>query len=88
MYVRVFQGEYRASMFEEWLRGFKEQQVPHTSEPSLINTLGDKVRIRSWQVTTTPTYIYFHTHLIFLQEINISKQKTTENLRLFTPNLC
>lgn len=44
------QGEYRTSLVEEWLNGFKEQQVPHTAEPNLINTLGDRVKIRSWQV--------------------------------------
>ncbi|TTB85611.1 Dynein heavy chain 1, axonemal [Bagarius yarrelli] len=48
-YLGPFTGEYRASMFEEWLRGCKEQEVPHTSEPSLISTLGDPVKIRSWQ---------------------------------------
>ncbi|MCJ8744212.1 hypothetical protein PDJAM_G00116030 [Pangasius djambal] len=53
-YLGPFTGEYRAVMFEEWLRGFKEQQVPHTSEPSLINTLGDKVKIRSWQIAGLP----------------------------------
>lgn len=36
-------------MAEEWLQGFKELGVPHT-EPNLISTLGDKVKIRSWQV--------------------------------------
>lgn len=39
-------------MADEWLRGFKEQGVPHTEEPNLISTLGDKVKIRSWQVRT------------------------------------
>uniref|UniRef100_A0A674D5A9 Dynein axonemal heavy chain 1 n=1 Tax=Salmo trutta TaxID=8032 RepID=A0A674D5A9_SALTR len=45
---------YRASMADEWLRGFKEQGVPHTEEPNLISTLGDKVKIRSWQITGLP----------------------------------
>jgi len=44
------QGEYRSAMAEEWLRGFKELTVPHTEQPNLISTLGDKVKIRSWQV--------------------------------------
>lgn len=37
-------------MAEEWIRGFKELEVPHTEQPNLIGTLGDKVKIRSWQV--------------------------------------
>lgn len=39
-------------MAEEWLYCFKELNVPHTNEPNLINTLGDPVQIRSWQVRT------------------------------------
>ncbi|XP_060766195.1 dynein axonemal heavy chain 1 [Neoarius graeffei] len=53
-YLGPFTGEYRASMFEEWLRRFTELQVPHTSEPSLINTLGNQVKIRSWQIAGLP----------------------------------
>lgn len=46
------QGEYRAAMAKEWLGCFKELDVPHTEEPNLISTLGDPVKIRSWQVRT------------------------------------
>ncbi|CDQ89402.1 unnamed protein product [Oncorhynchus mykiss] len=53
-YLGPFTGEYRASMADEWLHGFKEQGVPHTEEPNLISTLGDKVKIRSWQITGLP----------------------------------
>lgn len=49
------QGEYRSLMAEEWIRGFKELEVPHTQQPNLISTLGDKVKIRSWQVRNQPT---------------------------------
>lgn len=45
-------GEYRAAMAKEWLECFKELDVPHTEEPNLISTLGDPVKIRSWQVRT------------------------------------
>lgn len=40
-------------MAEEWLHCFKELDVPHTEEPNLINTLGEPVKIRSWQVRTS-----------------------------------
>ncbi|KAG7477961.1 hypothetical protein MATL_G00075170 [Megalops atlanticus] len=48
-YLGPFTGEYRAAMAKEWLQRFKELGVPHTEEPDLISTLGDKVKIRSWQ---------------------------------------
>lgn len=44
------QGEYRAAMAKELLKGFKELGVPHTDEPNLVSTLGDPVNIRTWQV--------------------------------------
>ncbi|KAM4613811.1 dynein axonemal heavy chain 1 [Polymixia lowei] len=53
-YLGPFTGEYRAAMAEEWLRGFKELSVPHTDEPNLVSTLGDPVKIRSWQIKGLP----------------------------------
>ncbi|RXN34314.1 dynein heavy chain axonemal [Labeo rohita] len=53
-YLGPFTGEYRLAMAEEWLRGFKELAVPHTERPNLISTLGDKVKIRSWQIAGLP----------------------------------
>ncbi|XP_051768758.1 dynein axonemal heavy chain 1 [Ctenopharyngodon idella] len=53
-YLGPFTGEYRSAMAEEWLRGFKELTVPHTEQPNLISTLGDKVKIRSWQIAGLP----------------------------------
>ncbi|KAK7907430.1 hypothetical protein WMY93_016042 [Mugilogobius chulae] len=53
-YLGPFTGEYRAAMAEEWLHCFKQLNVPHTREPNLINTLGDPVKIRSWQIAGLP----------------------------------
>ncbi|KAG7240353.1 hypothetical protein INR49_026924, partial [Caranx melampygus] len=53
-YLGPFTGEYRAAMAEEWLCCFKELSVPHTDEPNLMNTLGDPVKIRSWQISGLP----------------------------------
>uniref|UniRef100_A0A8C9SYH1 Dynein axonemal heavy chain 1 n=1 Tax=Scleropages formosus TaxID=113540 RepID=A0A8C9SYH1_SCLFO len=53
-YLGPFTGEYRISMAEEWLQKFKELGVPHTEEPNLISTLGDQVKIRSWQISGLP----------------------------------
>lgn len=44
------QGEYRAAMAKELLKGFKELGVPHTDVPNLVSTLGTPVNIRTWQV--------------------------------------
>lgn len=49
-------------MAEEWLRGFKELTVPHTERPNLISTLGDKVKIRSWQVRDRHISTSVHRH--------------------------
>uniref|UniRef100_A0A8C4NS28 Dynein, axonemal, heavy chain 1 n=1 Tax=Dicentrarchus labrax TaxID=13489 RepID=A0A8C4NS28_DICLA len=53
-YLGPFTGKYRAAMADEWMQCFKELSVPHTDEPNLINTLGDPVKIRSWQISGLP----------------------------------
>uniref|UniRef100_A0A3Q2Y7B3 Dynein heavy chain 1, axonemal n=1 Tax=Hippocampus comes TaxID=109280 RepID=A0A3Q2Y7B3_HIPCM len=53
-YLGPFTGSYRAAMAEEWLRSFKVLNVPHTDAPNLITTLGDPVKIRSWQLAGLP----------------------------------
>lgn len=44
------QGQYRTVLYNKWVKKLKAQNVPHTSEPTLIGTLGNPVKIRSWQV--------------------------------------
>ncbi|MGH0177674.1 UNVERIFIED_CONTAM: hypothetical protein FKN15_074253 [Acipenser sinensis] len=53
-YLGPFTGEYRAAMADEWLKKFDEFGVPHTKEPNLIGTLGEPVKIRSWQISGLP----------------------------------
>ncbi|XP_041081390.1 dynein heavy chain 1, axonemal [Polyodon spathula] len=53
-YLGPFTGEYRAAMADEWLKKFNEFGVPHTKEPNLIGTLGEPVKIRSWQISGLP----------------------------------
>ncbi|XP_072239156.1 dynein axonemal heavy chain 1 [Leuresthes tenuis] len=53
-YLGPFTGEYRAAMAEDWLRLFKDLSVPHTDTPDLLNTLGDPVKIQSWQMSSLP----------------------------------
>uniref|UniRef100_A0A8C6VBS7 Dynein axonemal heavy chain 1 n=1 Tax=Naja naja TaxID=35670 RepID=A0A8C6VBS7_NAJNA len=47
-------GQYRISLCEEWLSQLELHNVPHTKEPNLISTLGDPVKIRSWQIAGLP----------------------------------
>ncbi|KAM8930485.1 dynein axonemal heavy chain 1 isoform 1-T1 [Pelodytes ibericus] len=53
-YLGPFTGPYRMSLFDQWTKKLKELKVPCTQEPSLIGTLGDPVKIRSWQIAGLP----------------------------------
>ncbi|KAG8128294.1 hypothetical protein E2320_015160, partial [Naja naja] len=53
-YLGPFTGQYRISLCEEWLSQLELHNVPHTKEPNLISTLGDPVKIRSWQIAGLP----------------------------------
>uniref|UniRef100_A0A8C5QQJ6 Dynein axonemal heavy chain 1 n=1 Tax=Leptobrachium leishanense TaxID=445787 RepID=A0A8C5QQJ6_9ANUR len=53
-YLGPFTGSYRTALFDQWTEKMKELQVPCTAEPSLIGTLGDPVKIRSWQIAGLP----------------------------------
>lgn len=46
------QGQYRTALYNHWVKNLMMHHVPHTSEPTLIGTLGNPVKIRSWQVHT------------------------------------
>ncbi|XP_063282706.1 dynein axonemal heavy chain 1 [Pelobates fuscus] len=53
-YLGPFTGSYRTALFVQWTKKMKELKVPCTDEPSLIGTLGDPVKIRSWQIAGLP----------------------------------
>nr|XP_033782541.1 dynein heavy chain 1, axonemal isoform X1 [Geotrypetes seraphini]XP_033782544.1 dynein heavy chain 1, axonemal isoform X1 [Geotrypetes seraphini]XP_033782545.1 dynein heavy chain 1, axonemal isoform X1 [Geotrypetes seraphini]XP_033782546.1 dynein heavy chain 1, axonemal isoform X1 [Geotrypetes seraphini]XP_033782547.1 dynein heavy chain 1, axonemal isoform X1 [Geotrypetes seraphini] len=53
-YLGPFTGYYRVSLCEEWIQKMKKNGVPCTKEPSLFGTLGDPVKIRSWQIAGLP----------------------------------
>lgn len=46
------QGQYRTVLYDSWVKQLTTHLVPHTLEPTLIGTLGNPVKIRSWQVPT------------------------------------
>ncbi|XP_073447685.1 dynein axonemal heavy chain 1 [Aquarana catesbeiana] len=53
-YLGPFTGQYRTALFEQWTKKLRELKVPCTQEPSLLGTLGDPVKIRSWQIAGLP----------------------------------
>ncbi|OCT85694.1 dynein heavy chain 1, axonemal [Xenopus laevis] len=53
-YLGPFTGPYRISLFNQWTKRLNELKVPCSQEPSLIGTLGDPVKIRSWQIAGLP----------------------------------
>uniref|UniRef100_H0V0D2 Dynein axonemal heavy chain 1 n=1 Tax=Cavia porcellus TaxID=10141 RepID=H0V0D2_CAVPO len=53
-YLGPFTGQYRTALYDQWVKQLTVHQVPHTSEPTLIGTLGNPVKIRSWQIAGLP----------------------------------
>ncbi|XP_016065513.1 PREDICTED: dynein heavy chain 1, axonemal [Miniopterus natalensis] len=53
-YLGPFTGQYRTVLYDHWVQQLKIHNVPHTSEPTLIGTLGNPVKIRSWQIAGLP----------------------------------
>uniref|UniRef100_A0A8C0VX99 Dynein axonemal heavy chain 1 n=1 Tax=Cyanistes caeruleus TaxID=156563 RepID=A0A8C0VX99_CYACU len=47
-------GDYRAALCTEWMTELVQNNIPHSDDASLINTLGDPVEIRSWQIAGLP----------------------------------
>ncbi|KAK7819786.1 hypothetical protein U0070_012392 [Myodes glareolus] len=53
-YLGPFTGQYRTTLYEQWVRHLTVHHVPHTAKPTLIATLGNPVKIRSWQIAGLP----------------------------------
>ncbi|EDL24804.1 mCG3819, partial [Mus musculus] len=53
-YLGPFTGQYRTTLYEYWVNQLTVHHVPHTSKPTLITTLGNPVKIRSWQIAGLP----------------------------------
>lgn len=41
-------------MFEDWKKEVDANKVPRTDDPSLITTMSDPVKVRSWQIAGLP----------------------------------
>ncbi|XP_032988956.1 dynein axonemal heavy chain 1 isoform X1 [Rhinolophus ferrumequinum] len=53
-YLGPFTGQYRTALYSLWVKKLVMHHIPHTSEPTLIGTLGNPVKIRSWQIAGLP----------------------------------
>ncbi|KAF4023972.1 hypothetical protein G4228_016077 [Cervus hanglu yarkandensis] len=53
-YLGPFTGQYRTVLYDSWVKQLMAHSVPHTAEPTLIGTLGNPVKIRSWQIAGLP----------------------------------
>ncbi|KAB1264267.1 Dynein heavy chain 1; axonemal [Camelus dromedarius] len=53
-YLGPFTGQYRTVLYDSWVKQLTTHHIPHTSEPTLIGTLGNPVKIRLWQIAGLP----------------------------------
>jgi dynein heavy chain len=53
-YLGAFSSEYRAELIEEWMDEFSTLSIPHSTNVSLWDILGDPVLLRDWEVHGLP----------------------------------
>ncbi|XP_052086994.1 dynein axonemal heavy chain 1-like isoform X4 [Mytilus californianus] len=53
-YLGPFTGDFRQRMFDDWVKELDKFKVPRTDDPSLISTMSDPVKVRSWQIAGLP----------------------------------
>jgi dynein heavy chain len=54
-YLGPFTSTFRQRQMAEWVATCKKLSVPSSDKPTLINTLGDAVKIRQWNIEGLPT---------------------------------
>jgi len=54
-YLGAFTGAYRNALVETWRSKLDELGIPRSANPNLINTFGDPLAIRAWQIAGLPT---------------------------------
>ncbi|XP_047456328.1 dynein axonemal heavy chain 7 isoform X2 [Mugil cephalus] len=54
-YLGAFTSSYRQDQTEEWINLCKSREIPCSSNLSLMNTLGDPVKIRAWTIAGLPS---------------------------------
>ena len=53
-YLGAFTTEYRADLIKQWIEKHDQVQVPHSENPTLMETLGESVKIRHWEICGLP----------------------------------
>ncbi|XP_024258908.2 dynein axonemal heavy chain 7 isoform X2 [Oncorhynchus tshawytscha] len=54
-YLGAFTSSYRQAQTEEWMELCKSRDIPCSSNMSLMNSLGEPVKIRSWTIAGLPS---------------------------------
>eukprot|EP00742_Colponemidia_sp_Colp-10_P007220 GILJ01007760.1.p1 GENE.GILJ01007760.1~~GILJ01007760.1.p1 ORF type:complete len:2640 (-),score=434.68 GILJ01007760.1:74-7498(-) len=54
-YSGAFTMEYRASLLQEWHTMLTDKTISHTPKCSVLSTIADPVKIRSWKIAGLPT---------------------------------
>jgi dynein heavy chain len=54
-YIGPFTGFYRDILIEQWLEICRHEKLPLSDKYSLVNTLGDPVEIRNWNIYSLPS---------------------------------
>lgn len=54
-YFGPFTGHYREKLIEQWSQLCIENKIPISEKYSLVNTLGDPVEIRNWNLCSLPS---------------------------------
>lgn len=54
-YLGTFTSEFRESCVSTWYAALKALRLPHTKDCSIITTLADPVKVRSWQIAGLPS---------------------------------
>ncbi|XP_069052852.1 dynein axonemal heavy chain 7 isoform X2 [Lepisosteus oculatus] len=54
-YLGAFTSNYRQTQTEEWAELCKKRQIPCSQEISLMNSLGEPVKIRAWTIAGLPS---------------------------------
>ena len=81
-FIHLTQGEYRNDLIHLWHEKLTEFGVPHGKSTSLIATLGDPVKIRSWQIAGT-MYMYMAMYSNCTTFINNCTQFTVYTLLVY-----
>ncbi len=53
-YLGAFTSDYRQDFIKDWTKQFRDRYIPLSKHFSLMNTLGDPVKIREWQLCGLP----------------------------------